>query len=174
MKNYDDVFREVERAVIALAPDHVPCSNAPDTWETLKAWKLSAPRQAPIPVWNGASEQTIYSTPGGNYAFRAWHDSLHLLTWRDFGPTSEIALGNLHRATLRRMGCSPQACAAIWVDTAGQTMYESHYSEFPVDQRAFVSACLALTGATRDEILRNDTVFVGDAVRRVIASGTRY
>ena len=40
-------------------------------------------------IWPGASERTIYGAPEVNWAFRAWHDSVHLARECDFSRAGE-------------------------------------------------------------------------------------
>lgn len=172
------IFSEVEAAVTAIAPDYRACSDAPDTWLALQTWYSDTYPgtycdEMSIPVWDGASEQTIYSTPAGNYSFRAWHDTLHLLLHLPFEYEAEKQLGDIHRATLQRFGCSVGACAAIWFDTAGQTEYEAKYGEFPTDQRAFVEACLnALYNIS--EFSRGPHAWERRALAEVLDTGFRF
>lgn len=119
-----------------------PCADAPDSMDRLRAetWRDDAGRLH-VPVWNGASERTIWADVAGNVAFRAWHDSTHLATGLGFDPAAELELARRTVADARARGLSAHACAVLWAETAGQIEhYLAHGETFPDDQRAFVDA----------------------------------
>lgn len=121
-----------------VALQHAPprftiADDAPQTWAELQRRTLADGR---LTVWSGASEGTIYGSPAGNYAFRAWHDSLHLARGLDFSPASDYAIADVHAK------CMPDkdSAMAVYADVAGQTAYYARWGEFPVNQQAFVLA----------------------------------
>lgn len=61
---------------------------APDTYAALRRINIAT---GTVLVWNGASEDTIYSCPAVNYAARAWHDWCHLRGDYDFSMDGEAA-----------------------------------------------------------------------------------
>lgn len=46
-------------------------------------------------IWSGSSDNTIFGDPSVNYAFRAIHDNMHLITGYNFSPEAEIELGRI-------------------------------------------------------------------------------
>ena len=119
------------------------CSDAPDTFhELIEAFKEDQRGHATaFRVWGGASDKSIYSNVKTNYLARAWHDLLHVELFADFSDQSEIMLGSIQAATI---GWTKLESDCIFYDIAGQTQHKMHWGEFPVDQRAFVIACLNL------------------------------
>jgi ubiquinone biosynthesis protein Coq4 len=93
-----------------------------------------------IPVSDANSTRTIYSRPMYNYAFRAWHDMLHVVSGEVFDIHGELAVASLQDHILRLANIPEPDIAAIYADTAGQAHYYSIHGNFPMDQRGFVLA----------------------------------
>ena len=80
-------LKKFEKLIERLAPAGFKVSSlAPDTWTKTQASFATA---GIVTVWNGASESTLYSKPAVNFAFRAWHDSIHLKHGNDFSLRGE-------------------------------------------------------------------------------------
>lgn len=136
-----DVLPVLERFILQRAPAHFPSATAPDSYEKLLAWQkqTGGVGHAPLPVWDGASDKTIYSSPAVNYAARAWHDSTHLQHGYDFSLSGELSVGELQELEVREAlgGWGEIASLIIRADTRGQTIYQSNHGFFPEDQAAF-------------------------------------
>lgn len=172
--NYGLAFAELERAIIDIAPDHIATANAPDTWAKLQDWYRDERGgiygdEHALPVWNGASDETIYCSPQGNYSFRAWHDMTHILLHFSFCLADELSISAIHFATMQRRGLSLVACAALYFDTAGQSFYQDIHGEFPVNQRAFVVHCLDACGDKYANRYRLESV-----ARTIAKSGVEF
>ena len=143
---------ELSALIVALAGTNWFASEvAPQTWDELRVHGV-ADR---LPVWNGASETSIYGSDEVNWAYRAWHDRLHLVLGADFSPEGERAVALAHRAIVGRLlpEC-PEAAEAIWADSEGQNLYFRRHGRFPDNQAAFVGAWL-----TRGEAAALNEVF---------------
>ncbi len=115
------------------APPHYASSDAPSTWLALQLWHNStasarrAGETPPIPVYDGGSDNTIYPDAETNYAFRAWHDSIHLANYLGFDYASEVRVGLIHMQQARRAGLSQTDQDMLIADTIGQiTYYQAH------------------------------------------------
>lgn len=115
--------------IMKLAPKHSVSDNAPYSFETLKANATSG-----LVVWSGASDNTIYGDRAINWAFRAWHDSLHLKLNAPFTLDGEklVALEQI------RLIDSSELSQIIWAEVVGQVEYFNKYGNFPIDQIAFM------------------------------------
>ena len=171
----NSAFHELDALARKLAPPHHPTPDVPDhpaeAWVFLQEWMSedTGYMVRSLPVWDGGCDLTIYSTPEGNHAFRAWHDSLHIAMGMNLSRAGERAVALAHVRLARMHGCSELACAALWADTWGQFLYgEAHKGAFVEDQRVFVIACLQGRPAGTD--YRR----IGSAIEEVIASGERY
>lgn len=135
----------LERFILQAAGAHVAVPDAPNTWKALKAWDLAHEASPePMPVFNGGCENTIYSKPEVNHAFRAWHDSVHLAENYDFSRGDEIRVGLCMMQQARRDTLLTQAdIDAIVYDVIGQTEYYWHNGRkrFISNQALFVGAC---------------------------------
>jgi hypothetical protein len=115
--------------------------DAPQTWDSLRAYQ---PTDA-LPIWDGGCAQTIYSSPVINYAFRAWHDRIHIALGAPFNRAGERAVAREHLRQANRVRLPIGDLRALWADVWGQFLYsENHAGEFPTDQSAFVTAALTL------------------------------
>jgi hypothetical protein len=99
-----------------------------------------------MPVYDGGSDKTIYSHARYNYAFRAWHDKVHLELDAGFGKLDEIRVCNEQvrqaRARFVMLALSEEDIRAVIADVAGQVLYYYKHGEFVKDQALFVGACL--------------------------------
>lgn len=124
--------RELAALAVRLAPVRFNLqSSAPDTHPAMLA---ALERDGVLTIWNGASTRTIYGGAEGNYAFRAWHDSLHARHFRTFGIADEYAIADIQAAQAGKLG------KWLYADVAGQIAYYEAYGAFPDDQRGYVSA----------------------------------
>lgn len=144
MLNFSDVLPVLERYILERAPSHFGTDNAPETFQDLKKWELETGGlgYAPLPVWNGASEKTIYSRAAINLAGRAWHDATHLIHGLHFAVADELLIGRIQAMEVRDNlgGWGESAALLIEADTIGQTIYHAENGVFPEDQRAFTLA----------------------------------
>jgi hypothetical protein len=115
--------------IISLAPKHSVSDSAPYSFETLRA------NVGGLVVWAGASDNTIYGDRAVNWAFRAWHDSLHLKLGADFSETGErlVALEQARLIGSDTMG------HILMAEIVGQMEYFNKFGHFPVDQAAFMT-----------------------------------
>lgn len=150
----------LESFVLNQAPRHHPACDAPDSYAGLVAWNDAAKVGDSMPVYDGGSHNTIYSHARYNYAFRAWHDRIHINLGLKFTLVDEIKVSNEHArqmASHRVMfGLSTEDSKAMRADVAGQVMYYYKYGEYVRDQALFVGACM------------ESTIFL------TLASGVRY
>lgn len=149
----------LEAAVLAaldtplLRIEPIPVADAPSSLEELLAatqdesdgpwqpgWSFENGRQvARIPVWEGGSDRTIWSSPSVNHAFRALHDYEHILQCAGFDVQGESYVARAQAAKL----CTSKAERVILLaETMGQIYYHERWGRFPTDQRAFVVRCV--------------------------------
>ena len=141
----------LENCIQDNAPGFYPTLQAPNSYTDLKEWAEQNDYHAlPMPVFSGGSEDTIYSTPDINYAFRAWHDSIHLEQELDFTTNNELAVASIHYREVLKYGLENgyplgecvTAARLIYADVAGQVMYYDKYGDFVKDQEQFVNEFL--------------------------------
>lgn len=132
---------ELNRAILRLAPAHeardaVPVIDASGQPDALGA--LIRSPSGRLLVWAGASERTVYGDPAVNWAFRAWHDALHLGLRLPFDSRGEHALALEHAAV---MGRRSDAWARVMLaEVYGQVRHVQLHGAFPSDQAAFTVA----------------------------------
>jgi len=124
----------LEKTILDNAPPHYAADNAPNTWKELKAWR-EAHQGAPMPVYSGGCDNTIYSSKAVNHAFRAWHDQLHLDHGLSFTPDNEARVALLHMEE-----CANVADALlIFADVYGQVLYYEKHKKYVPNQRQFIN-----------------------------------
>lgn len=123
---------ELNNKIMLLAPKHHVSSLAPDSFERLNR------HIGRLVVWFGASEDTIYGNASVNWAFRAWHDSLHLKLGAPFTFEGEKLVA-LEQA---RLVDNPRLGDIIMAEVVGQAEHLEKHGEFPANQRAFIEAYL--------------------------------
>lgn len=177
--------RQLTVAVRQLASDTVKASGidyraispeywqGPDTWQDLqRVHGLAVEARArgewvALPVYGGASDQTIYTSEAANHAFRYWHDMGHIQFHLSFTPSDESRLQKgYHLDDMWRVLGRPVtgdvdgtvtvdwrvdsdtvvdraallAFRMYYADTVGQIEYIVRNGKFPTDQLAFVLA----------------------------------
>ena len=129
------------------APGWQAADDAPNDFETLKAWHK---RDGFITVWKGASDSTIFGEPYYNWAFRAWHDAVHLTYDLPFTQEGEEAAAEMQcQHIMRHFGDDSRSrkwCELIRCEVAGQAAHYAQTGEFPADQIAFAKGYLAERG----------------------------
>ena len=156
------LFPNLEALILKSAPPHIAVEHAPETLAELNSWadgqraptmlldgrygsltvSQANPLESRLPVWNGASDRTIYSSPEVNFAFRAWHDWLHLQLQADVDYRDEYMVARAHRQAALAARLPLREELALWYDTNGQNVYHKHHGKFIEDQRGFVLHCL--------------------------------
>lgn len=120
---------------------YVDSPVAPDSFDALMlAWNNSKKTRLAFPVWNGCSDNTIYTNPGVNYAFRFWHDAIHACTGLGFNTADEIAIGRIQVETVQaEFGKFSIEAMLMYADTIAQSQYAATTGgEFPANQLEFV------------------------------------
>lgn len=121
--------------VLRMAPPHEARATAPGSFHDL----MGAAGLARVPVWEGASEGTIYGDARVNHAFRAWHDAAHIAGGFAFTLAGERAACEYQIAGARKL--FPRLPAwivrAIRAEVTGQAEYFATHGIFPADQSAF-------------------------------------
>ncbi|ALF01640.1 hypothetical protein CPT_Percy6 [Caulobacter phage Percy] len=94
-----------------------------------------------VAVWSGASDNTIFSCPEHNWAFRAWHDATHYQLQQDFSFAGEANTAFAQCADLLdQYGLDEDTrefCAIILCEVIGQSAYFHLHGELVPDQRKF-------------------------------------
>ena len=130
-------MQALEKFIINTAPPYYPSENAPNSWEGLKEYK----GLSPIPVYNGNSENSIFSSPTVNFAARAWHDEIHLTYDLSFSVADEIAVARIQCEHLGIHGLQ-RYMNVTWCDVVGQILYYEKYNKYVEDQNIFVCRLL--------------------------------
>ena len=129
-------------AVLHIVSKVLPCGFdvseiAPQDFDSLLAHYQETGR---VLVWNGASGKTIFADAEVNFAFRAWHDSKHIIARLPFNRAGKFEALAMQKADI--LACYDGAtadsfCALLDAEIAGQFDYCERYGGFPIDQAAF-------------------------------------
>lgn len=127
------------------AVDFAPSTAA----EVQAAYHVSMTDRCAFPVWNGASENTVFTCKEGNWAFRFWHDVVsHGSHGLGFDTKDELKAGmQWVERVAREFGATSIEAMIAYADTCGQSLYCEQHGEFPEDQIGFVRHYLNVGGA---------------------------
>lgn len=128
-----------------LGFSYIETEQAPETYENLlEAYQHSIKTHAPLPVFSGASEGTIYTSKEGNWAFRFWHDITHVSNGLGFSLMDEVKCSSIQAEQVAKyFGADTVEYRLFLADTIGQSIYaELHGGLFPSDQLAYVKTIL--------------------------------
>jgi hypothetical protein len=126
----------LNQKLLDLAPAYSVAEDAPSTYEVLRA------RTSSLVVYSGASDNTIYGDPRVNYAFRAWHDSLHIRLQAGFSVKDEIRVA-IESARVLGGGTLGDI---IYTEIVDQRLYAEHTGEFVNNQVDFMVSHLRAKG----------------------------
>lgn len=150
MKALDETF---ERATLEIArslwPKGYELSNsAPKSLGELKGIYAA---HGLIVVSSLHSENTVFSSPAVNYAFRAWHDWHHIRLNAEFDRLGELLVHDamamdLARYAIKYAGQGHRVFALLKCENVGQLDYWERFGNPPDDQRAFACGYLAARG----------------------------
>jgi hypothetical protein len=135
-------------AVLHITSRVLPCGfdvseHAPQDFDSLIAHYDKTGR---VLVWNGASDKTIFADSEVNFAFRAWHDSKHIIGGFPFTREGEMNALAMQKADILAIYDGATAdyfCALLDAEVRGQFEYQKWHGGFPVDQIGFARAYLA-------------------------------
>ena len=116
--------------VADVAPDRV--ADVVATWSARRSLR----------VWSGGTSSAIYPDPASNYAFRAWHDFLHISTGLGFTVADEMRLADVQAAHAARV-VGDRFADVVWCEIAAQAIYFGHFGRFVADQSAFTRRAIA-------------------------------
>lgn len=119
--------------------DYEVSDNAPDTFEGIVQHYNDMGK---LLVWSGASDNTIFSNPQSNYAFRAWHDFCHIRANADFTPSGErqaMLMQMRMVSDLEHLSMKAKAICAEFLkcEVMAQLAYEAQHGSFPSNQKQF-------------------------------------
>ncbi len=116
-------------------------ADAPSTFEAvLDAYEHSRMTGERLPVFDGASDLTIFLGPQVNHALRFLHDLTHVELKLDFSADSELRVAVEHLTRLRQAGFAVGSLEwhLFHAETVGQIVASCVLGRSPIDQKAFV------------------------------------
>ena len=84
----------------------------------------------PMPIWSGASHDTIWGEPRFNHLFRAFHDSIHMLYDCPFTIDGELKASSIQTELCLKYGFVDLAII-MHIETASQALHFDGDGEFP-------------------------------------------
>lgn len=125
------ICNELNNRIIQLAPKYEVSAFAPDTFETLNR------NVGKLVVWCGGSDNTIYGDARVNWAFRAWHDSLHLKMQAGFDLEGETRVAYEQARII-----GGKYAEILLAEIIGQAEYFKKFGQFPENQVQFIKEYL--------------------------------
>ena len=130
--------KETESILLIMAPAHYASSNSPTTYETVK----EQAKTGIYHVFSGGSTDTIFSDRKYQYAYRAWHDSIHLHNEIPFDMQSELKVAKLQEEIALQNGVSKKDAMILKYDLECHIEYYYAKGEHPVMQIELIQDCL--------------------------------
>lgn len=152
------VLEQAAQICKARGLSFIAASEAPASYEEVRAeFENALNTGAPVRVYAGASDSTIYTAPAVNHAFRFWHDYLHFINELDFSEQGELCTAaHQCRQAGVRFGMGSLEWLMLQIDTAGQVgYYQASGGQFVVNQLAFCRARLGMAADTTNGYLIN-------------------
>lgn len=139
------IMRRVNQITRVTGINYEESIDAPSTYEEVRAeFSQAITLNKPVRVYSGASDDTIYTHPSVNWAFRFWHDYIHFTRELDFSTRDEVLVGEVQCAEVAaEFGLGSLEYLLMREDTIGQVEYFAHYGEFIANQREYVMQKLA-------------------------------
>lgn len=132
-KLFSQMTREMSEPV-----NYAVANFAPDTDMTMFT---QAKCGSGLVIWSGGSDATIFQQPSDNWAFRAWHDSVHLIGCVGFLCENEDLVCELQKqAMFARFGVNSVTeifAKLIDCEISGQCGYFERTGQFVDDQKQF-------------------------------------
>lgn len=125
----------------------LPTKDAPSTYQQLRgAFAHSLRTGDPLPVSSLYCEDTIFTEPHVNVAFRFWHDVAHCELGLSFSLPDEWELALWHLSQLEVAGLGPQTTEyeLLRMDLLGQVILLGIAQRFPFNQGDFTRTCTRL------------------------------
>lgn len=120
---------------------YIAVPDAPSTYESVRDEYVK--RWSPLHPFRVSSlycENTIYTCPEGNHAFRFWHDVTHVRLGCDFSRMGEYEVAMHHICeTAREYGYKSAATKLMRIDTLGQLNYYHKHGKHVANQLAFAT-----------------------------------
>lgn len=147
VREFNGLSLQFNAMVMTMARKFVPMGwtpreDAPDTLYGVTQMYLA--NRGHMYVWDGASDQTMFDDPEHNYAWRAWHDMVHVQHQFTFTPEGEkLTVVRQITQMFDQYGVSPDTLkwsSWMYADIVGAVEYEQLHGHFPVKQRDFVEA----------------------------------
>ena len=113
---------KLKNAILQLAPLHRAIESAPDNFKALKeSFKGKTFDVDVLEVYSGGG-RSIYGQKV-NYAFRAWHDKIHLKYNLGFSLKDELKTVKQHFRELKAFNVSRKDRAIFYIDAALQVKF---------------------------------------------------
>lgn len=138
------VFRQAALWQQSMGFTYAPGGDAPETMDELRAERdrcVAGRGHETFTVWAGGSDLTIYTSAEANYAFRFWHDMIHLTTGLEMNVHDEVRVGMMQAERVGlHFGHGSIEYKLMVADTCGQSVYHAMHGAFPFNQREWVYA----------------------------------
>lgn len=138
------MIRKAKHLSDSLPFGYIESDDAPNTYEELwNEYKHCNATRQPFRVYSGASDNTIYTSREGNWAFRFWHDVTHIHTQSAFDLVGEARVASVTCDEIAKVfGKTSVEYKLFALDTIGQSAYNHAHGKFPDNQLEFVRKML--------------------------------
>lgn len=129
---------KTQLTILKLAPNHIASLESPTTYEAVKQQAESGVYH----VFSGGSTDTIFSSRKVQYAYRAWHDSIHIENEIDFSMESELQVAKLQEEIALSNGVNPRDAMLLRYDLECHIKYYYAKGQHPDLQLDLIRDCM--------------------------------
>lgn len=114
--------KKAEHFILMSAPKHIASEDSPNTYESVRKFWMD---EGLFHVFSGGTpvENTIFSSREVQYAYRAWHDSIHMKYEIPFGMQSELAVARLQESIALDAGVAADDAKLLRLDLEAHIEY---------------------------------------------------
>lgn len=126
-----ELRKQTEKIIKHLAPPHVASMESPSSFEDV----IKQAKTGTYIVFEGGSLDTIFSGRETQYAYRAWHDSIHVSNGWDFSREAETMVAVEQQKIAVEHGVSLlDACWLKWDLILHVAHFYHHEEQHPENQ----------------------------------------
>ena len=166
MLSYKEQFQHAITVNYPLVKFHGDI-GAPNDHKALLEHKAVLNGVGSLPVFNGASDSSIYKCNDANFLFRVQHDLIHLQHNLSFTLENEIKVATIQADQLSDLGYF-ETSNLVYLDIVAQAIYYSIEKKFVSNQVEFM--LLVLFFCSAGDTIEKITVAVKRAIEAILFS----
>lgn len=170
---------QTEGWILSIAPPHVRSMKSPQTFEDVKEY---FDKNGKYHVFEGGAklDETVFNTWEARWAYRAWHDSIHVQFDIPFEKKNELAVARIQESIALDYGISKRDAKILRLDLEAHIHYYYTTGEHPERQVRLIADCMneSLNGVmlkvAAGERVYHDMPLDANKIEAAIMNGQSY